>query len=105
MNYRTAQDGLDRMKAIGDRSDNTEVAAAALQGPEQVRILFGIGTDRFALCGYKLIRQSIVAAEPAPAHEPSDTAAECQARDARRRDQTSGGCQAKLLSRSIELAP
>src|SRR4051794_561702 len=93
------------MKAIRDRCDNTEIAAAALERPKQVRMLFRVGTDRFAFGGYKLIRRSIVASQAASAHEPSNTAAECQARDAGRRNQTSRGCQAIFLSRSIELTP
>jgi hypothetical protein len=66
-------------------------------------MLFRIGPDHFPSRGYKLVRQGIVAGQPASAHEPSDTAAECQARDASRRNQTSCRCQAAFLSRSIEL--
>src|SRR5215217_3097945 len=58
------------------RGDQPEVAAAAAQGPEQVRVVLVIDTAQPAVRGHELDGDDAVGREAVPAAVPADAAAE-----------------------------
>jgi hypothetical protein len=98
------QHGRDRMRTIEERRHDAEIAAAAAQPPEQVRVRLVICRDDRALCGDDLAGEEVVAGQPVLAHQPSDAAAERQACDARARDDARWHRQSIDMRLAIDVA-
>ena len=77
-----AGDGVDRMEPVPEPRDDAEVAAAAADRPEQVRVRVGVGAHELAVRGHDVGREQVVDREPVLAHEVADAAAEGEAADA-----------------------
>ena len=104
---RAAQDGPDRMELVDERGHDAEVAAAAAQGPEEVRVSRR-WLDQFAVCGHDLGRQQVVAGQAVLPIEPADAAAEGQAGDAGHETTPRGvasPCACVARSRSASSSP
>ncbi len=95
----------DRMQSVFERRCDTEVAAAAAQSPEQIRVRLLRDVEHLALRGDELDRQEIVRGEPVNSHEPAESAAEREARDPRCRDRAARHGQTVLSRRCVELIP
>ena len=97
--------GADRMQEELERRDDAEVAAAAAQRPEQVRVLLGGRPDQLALRGHQLGRDQVVAGEAVLAPQPADAAAEREAGHPRLGDQAGRSREPVGLRRGVHLAP
>ena len=75
-------DGVDRMEPVPEPSGDAEVAAAAADRPEQVRVRVAVGAHELAVRGHDVGREQVVDREPVLAHEVADAAAEGEAADA-----------------------
>ena len=84
--------------------DDPEVAAAATEAPEEVRVLVGGRLHELAVCGDDVDPAQLVDRQAVLAHDPADPAAERQARDARVRDDPRRRGQAERLRLAVELA-
>ena len=71
------------LRPEGESGDHPEVAAAAPQRPEQVRVLVGRGLDDLAAGQHDLQRDELIAGQPVLAGEPADPAAQGQTGNAR----------------------
>ena len=74
--------GPHRMRAELERRNDAEVAAAATQCPEQIRILRGVRSDHDAVGEHDISGQQVVDRQAVLAREIADAAAERQAADA-----------------------
>ena len=52
--------------------DDTEVAAAAPQRPEEIRVSLLVHVEKLAVGGHHLSREHVVDGEPVPAHEKAE---------------------------------
>ena len=101
----TRDDWPDRIEPVLERRDDAEVAAAAADSPEEVRVLAlacrqdvaggrdDARGDQVVRCGAEL------------PHQPTEPPAQREAGNACRRDRSSGDRQPMLLRRSVELPP
>jgi len=94
-----------RMPAEGERRDDTEVAAAAADRPEQLRMLILVGDHRGPVGGDQLDLHQVVAAVPVPAGQPPDATAEGQTADPGRGDHPAGGGQPMYSGRGVQRRP
>jgi hypothetical protein len=83
---------------------NAEVAAAAAEPPEQLRVAGLVDVEPFAVGGDQLVARDVVAREPEPAREPAHSPAEGQAADARVGDVAGGRGEAVRHRGPIERA-
>ncbi len=95
----------DRVQRELEFGDDAEVAAAALESPEQLGVLVRTGGDQPAVGRDQLGRQQVVASQPVQPLEPAAAAAEDEAGDARAGNAPAGGGQTEGLRLAIELAP
>jgi hypothetical protein len=95
----------DEVQREPERSDHPEVAAAAAQRPEQIRVFVGRRADDAALGCDDLGGQQVVDSEPVFAHEPPDPTTEREAGDAGVAHDATGGGQAVGLRLAIDVAP
>jgi hypothetical protein len=72
----------DRVQAELEGGGDAEVGPGAAQGPEQLRLVVGVGPDPFAVGGDQLDREQVVDGQPMLAGDPPDPAAEGQPADA-----------------------
>ena len=93
------------MQAKGQLGGDAEVAAAAVQRPEQLRVLVLGGAHRVAVGGHQLDRDQVVAGEAELALDPARAAAEGEAGDAGGGDAPAGGGEAVRLAGAVEVAP
>ena len=100
-----AEYGPDRMKAVFERCDDAEIAAAAPQTPEEFAVFAGVCGDSLPLGGDQIDRQKIVAGKSVLAAEPAPAAAERQPGDAGGGDRAAGGGEFVGLRLGIELGP
>ena len=71
-NHQTRRDErADRVEPEHERRRHAEVAAAAVQRPEQVGVLVLAGGDLPAVGGDEIDRDQVVAGEPEPPLEPT----------------------------------
>jgi hypothetical protein len=104
--HHAAQDGRpDRVQPELERGDHAEVAAAAPDGPEQVRVFAFACRQELALGGNDVGGQKVVTGKPVRAQEPAQTAAERQAGHAGMGNRAPGGRQPERLRFLIERAP
>ena len=88
-----------------ERGHDAEVAPAAAQAPEQLRVLVRGGHDLTPVGGDHLGLDQVVADEAELALEPTAATAEREAREARGGHPSSGHRESVLLRRGVELAP
>ena len=91
--------------AVLKRGDDTEVATAAAESPEQVLVLGRARTNHLSLCGDNVRRQEVVAGEPMTGHQPAESTAERESRDTRRRHHAPGRREPEGEGCAIQLAP
>ena len=102
---RAADHGVDRVEAEHERGDDAEVAAAATDRPEQIRLLVGARTDLLAAGEHHLRLEQVVDREAVVPGQVADAAAEGEASDSGRRDDPARRRQAVLVGRVVDLAP
>jgi len=100
-----AVDVLDRVQPELQRGHQAEVAAAAAQRPEEVRVLPLAGHQETAVGGHHVGRDQVVAGEPVATAEIAHAAAERQAAHAGGGDDAAGGGQAERVGGRVEVAP
>ena len=88
-----------------ERGDDAEVAASALERPQQVGVLVRAGADQAPVGGDDLGRDQVVDAQAMAAAQPADAAAERQAGDAGVRDQAARHREPEGLGLAIDVAP
>ena len=93
------------MQAVLEGRHDAEIAAAAAQRPEQVRIVGGIGLAEHAVRGDHIGRDQVIDREPVLAHQPAQPAAERQTSDARVGDRASCGGESEHLGLAVQFAP
>ena len=105
------EEQLDDVSLTGHRvqpelelGDDAEVAAAAAQAPEQVRVTGLVDMQPVAVGGDQLVRLHVVARQPEPAREPAHAAAERQPADAGVGDVARGRGQSMLHRGAIQRA-
>jgi hypothetical protein len=95
----------DAMKTKLELGDDSEVAPAAAQTPEELRVLCLARLDQLAVGGDQVDRAELVDRQPVLPMQPTDTAAERQSGDARVADEPTGRREPKRLGLAVELAP
>ena len=93
------------MQLVFERGDDAEVAAAAAQSPEQVRVIVGARGQEPAIGGDDVGGEQVVAGQAVLALQPADAAAEGEAGDAGRRHGAAGGGESEGLGLAVELSP
>ncbi len=93
------------MQSEPERGDDAEVAAAASQRPEQIRMVVGGRADDAALGDDHLGSQQIVDDEPVFAHEEADAAAEGDPGDAGVAHDAAGCGETVGLRLVVDVAP
>ena len=94
----------DRARLELEARDDAEVAAAAAQGPEEVRVLLGGSPDLPALREHHLGGPQRVDRQAVVAHQPPDAATQGEAADPGMGDLAGRHREAVLLGRRVELA-
>ena len=105
MRDQPAGDHLQRVQSIFQRCGDAEVAAAATQGPEQIRARVRRHVEDVAVGGHQLDRGQVVGREPVLRHQPAQAAAQRQPGDAGRRDRAARDGEPVGRSLAIQLAP
>src|SRR5439155_16699643 len=103
--HRPAVDGPDVVHGELERGDDTEVPAAAAQGPEQVLVLVLARDEDAAVGGDHFGADQVVARESAAPHEVADSAAQRQPTHAGGRDDAPGRGEAVGVGGVVEVAP
>src|SRR5207248_7058345 len=90
---------------VGERRDDAEVAAAASNPPEQVRVLIVCCTDDLAICQHDLRLDQVVAGKTVPPAQPAEAASQREAGDASRGLQAAWTGQPERLRHLVVLTP
>src|SRR5919206_3437615 len=98
-------DRAHRVEAKLELGHDAEVAAAALEAPEEVGVFVLAGSDDLTVGGHHLGCYEALTRHAVLALQPSRAAAERQTRDPGVRDAPTSDRQAVLLCRSVELTP
>ena len=98
-------DGADIVAPELERRHRAEVAAAAAQRPEQVRVLVLAGGDERAVGQDHVGGQQVVDGEPVAPGQVADPAAQGQPADTRGGQDPGRGGQAECASRVIDVTP
>ena len=98
-------DRTDWMNVVLERRRNPEVAAAAANCPEQIRVLVGARVCDAGVRHHDLGRPEVIERQTVLRHQPTQTATERQPGDARAPDDTAGRRQTVDLRFAIELGP
>ena len=101
--HRELHDRTDVVQPELELGHDAEVAAAAAQRPEQVRVLGRTRPDTAPVGQHDLGRLEVVDREPVHPAEPSPAAAECQPADTRVADCAGRDRQTVLLGGGVEL--
>ena len=102
---RAGDHGVDLVEAELERGDDAEVAAAAAQRPEQVRVLVLARADPLAARQHDLRADEVVDRQAVLAGEVAEAAAEREPADAGGRDDPAGGGEPVLVRGAVDLAP
>ena len=104
--------GAYGMNVVFERGHDTEVATAAPDAPEEVRVVLLAGRNEVALGGYHVCRDEVVTGEAELWGEPAESAAKskagnaCCGHDARRNSETEGlGLMVRVTQRHARLDP
>ena len=93
------------MRPEAERGDDAEVAAAAPQRPEQLRVLLGARARLRAVGEDDVGLDQVVDREPVLAREVADAAPQGEAADAGGADDPRGRGQTVLVRRGVDLRP
>ena len=104
MQDRAAEDGRDPVGAELERGDDTEVAAATPDCPEQVTVCVVARGRYVSGREHDLGGEEVVDRHPVAAHQPGQAAAEREPCDAGARDHAAGRGEAKNTGCAVELA-
>ena len=99
--------GIDHAHRVGleqEARDHAEIAAAAAQRPEQVRVLLRARGDETAVGEHHVGLEQIVDGQPVLARQVAGPAAERQASDAGGRDDAEWDRQAEGMRRVVDIA-
>jgi hypothetical protein len=88
-----------------ERGDHAEVAAAAANRPEQIRVLIGAGAAQAPVGRDDFGRDQVVGREAVAARDPAEPAAEREPGDPGRRDDPAGHDQPERLRRAVHVGP
>ena len=97
--------GAEIVQAKFERGHDSEVAAAAANGPEEVFILRRAHCHVIAIRVYEVSGENIVATKAELAHQPPDSAAKREPAYAGGRNDAAGGGESKLLALAVEFSP
>ena len=95
----------DRMQGELEPGDDTEIAAAAAQRPEQVGVVLPARVQQAAVGCDHVRREQVVDAEAVARAQPADAARQRQAGDAGVGDQAAGRREAEGLGVAVDVAP
>ena len=87
------------------RGDDPEIPAAAAHTPEEIGVFGRAGDQQPAIGGDDIDRSQVVSSQPVFARQPAEAPAERETGDARCRDDTARGRQAKDLRLAVEVSP
>ena len=93
------------MELVLKGGDHAEVAAAAPDAPEEVRVLTGADVAELAVGGDDIGGDEVVAGQAVLARQPADAAPQGEAGDARVGVGAAGGGQAEGLGLVVEFPP
>ena len=93
------------MRLEDELGHDAEVAAAAADRPEEIRMLVGAGRDLRAVREHEFRREEVVDRQPVAAREVAVPAAERQAGDARGRDDPARNREPVLGGGRVDLLP
>ena len=105
MGDQPAGDHRDRLQAVRERRHDPEVAAAALERPEEVGVGRRGHLDDVALGRHELGGQQVVGREAVLGHQPAEPAAQGETGDSGRRDRAARDGEAVLGGRVVQLGP
>ena len=106
MDHNTAGDHrADGVERVLERRGDTEITAAAANGPEEIRVLVGAGAYHTAVGHHHVGGPQVVECEAVLRHQPANSAAQRQARDPRAADDAAGRGQSVQLCLAVELFP
>src|SRR5262249_32791649 len=88
-----------------ERGDDSEVASAPPQAPEQLGMLVGARPNASAIRGDDLRGDKVVAGQAMLAHEPAVAASQCETSDACRGHDATDGGQPMALGRGVDVLP
>ncbi len=103
--HRPGVDGVDRVEPEEERGDDAEVAAAAAQGPEEVRVLGRAGRHEPPVGQHDVGFEEVVDRQAAGAGQVAEAAAEGEAADAGGGDDAAGGGEAEGVGGVVDVAP
>jgi len=83
VDYENRENRREGMQLVLERGDDPEVAAAAAEAPEQVRVLALTRLDQPPAGRYDIRRNQVVAHEAVLSHQPADAAPQGYSADAR----------------------
>ena len=95
----------DVVAAEGERGDDAEVAAAAAQRPEQVRVRGLARRHQRAVGEHDICREQVVDGQPEAPGEIADAAAQCETADARRGQEARRRRHAERHGGVVDIAP
>jgi len=102
---RKGDDWTHRVEAERERRHDTEVSAAATDGPVQVGVGFRRGGTNLTVGAHHLGLDDVVAGEAVLASQPSVTSAESEATHAGVGDNSARRSQAEQLSLAVDVSP
>src|SRR6185295_104389 len=97
--------GTHGMELVLKGGDHAEVAAAAPNTPEEVRMLTGVDVAELAVGGDDIGGDEVIAGQAVPARQPADAATQGETGDARVGVGTAGSGQAESLRLVVEFTP
>ena len=103
--HRAADDVTDLVELKLETGDDTEVAAAAAQGPKQIFVLVVARNDLPAISKNHIGRQQVVDGQPDAAGQVADAATQGQTTYSGRRDDPTGHRQAERVGRMVDITP
>src|SRR2546427_818233 len=105
MDRHSAEDRTHRMQSELERCGDAEVAAAAPDAPEQVRILFFAGVHKASVRGDEFDAEEVVTGQAVFPGEKAEPAPESQSGDTGSGNDSTGRREPRGLRRLVEFAP
>src|SRR5688500_15932437 len=93
------------MKPEQERCDHTEIAAAAADGPEQIRVFLLARRDEASVAEYHIGFEQVVDGQSAAARQVTDASAQRQPADSGSRDDPACGRHAEGVGAMVDLTP
>ena len=93
------------MERVFERRRDAEIAAAAANRPEQIRVFIGARPHHTTIGHHQLGRTKVIERQSVLGHQPAETAAKRQPRNTGDPDNAAGCGQAMELGFAIEFLP